>query len=127
MSKEKKNSKLPIGEKEIAKAADLLLVYKDGKQTLENRIVEEEKWWKLRHWDTLSTTGDSSRPKPTSAWLFNSIANKHADAMDNYPEPNVLPRERQDEETAKILSTVLPVIVERNNLNRYTPMRGGTS
>lgn len=115
MSKEKKNSKLPIGEKEIAEAAELLLKYKNGKQNLENRIVEEEKWWKLRHWDTMNKSKDSNRPEPASAWLFNSIANKHADAMDNYPEPNVLPRERQDEETAKTLSTVLPVIIERNN------------
>ena len=113
MSKEK--NRLPIGEKEIAEAADILMKYKDGKQTLENRIVEEEKWWKLRHWDTLTASADANRPKPASAWLFNSIANKHADAMDNYPEPNVLPRERQDEETAKTLSAVLPVIIERNS------------
>lgn len=105
-----------IGEKEVANAVKVLLEYKSGKQTLEERIVDEEKWWKLRHWESSNNSGGSSdRVKPTSAWLFNSIANKHADAMDNYPEPNVLPRERQDEETAKTLSAVLPVIVERNN------------
>lgn len=106
----------PIGEKEIARAAELLLEYKNGKQTLEDRIVDEEKWWKLRHWESSKNkSSDPERIQPVSAWLFNSIANKHADAMDNYPEPNVLPRERQDEEMAKTLSAVLPVIVERNN------------
>jgi hypothetical protein len=35
--------------------------------------------------------------------------------MDNYPEPNVLPRSRDDEESAKIISSILPVIYERNN------------
>lgn len=115
MSERKKMGKV-IGEKEIARAADLLLEYKGGKQTLEDRIVDEEKWWKLRHWESSKNkTSDPSRIQPVSAWTFNSIANKHADAMDNYPEPNVLPRERQDEEMAKTLSAVLPVIVERND------------
>lgn len=105
-----------IGEKEVIKAASVLMEYKQGKQTLEDRIVDEEKWWKLRHWESSKNeSSDTERVKPTSAWLFNSIANKHADAMDNYPEPNVLPRERQDEEIAETLSAVLPVIVERNN------------
>lgn len=105
-----------IGEKEVAKAQTLLMEYQRGKQSLDERIVDEEKWWRLRHWEALkNTAGDTERVKPTSAWLFNSIANKHADAMDNYPEPNVLPRERQDEALAKTLSAVLPVVVERNN------------
>lgn len=113
---EKGKGKKPIGEKEVIKAAELLLAYQGGKKNLEERIVDEEKWWKLRHWESSKNdSSDNNRVKPTSAWLFNSIANKHADAMDNYPEPNVLPRERQDEEIAKTLSAVLPVIVERNN------------
>ena len=35
--------------------------------------------------------------------------------MDNYPEPNVLPREMEDERDADILSSIIPVILERNN------------
>ncbi|MHB1316201.1 MAG: portal protein [Christensenellales bacterium] len=53
--------------------------------------------------------------QPVSAWLFNSIANKHADAMDNYPMPSVLPREAADERDAKQLSAILPVILEQND------------
>ena len=60
------------------------------------------------------TPGDAPQPEPSSAWLFNSILNKHADAMDNYPEPIALPRERDDEESAKALSSVLPVVLEYN-------------
>ena len=33
--------------------------------------------------------------------------------MDNYPEPNVLPRAQDDEETAKLLSDILPVVLEQ--------------
>lgn len=104
-----------IDKKAVEKAAETLKKYKDGKKSLEDRIVEEEQWWKLRHWDVIGKGENTDRPQPASAWLFNGIAAKHADMMDNYPEPNVLPRERGDEESAKILSSILPVIYERNN------------
>lgn len=104
-----------IDKKAIQKAAETLKKYKDGKRKLEERIVEEEQWWKLRHWDVIGKGETGDRPQPTSAWMFNSIAAKHADVMDNYPEPNVLPRERGDAESAKVLSSILPVIYERNN------------
>ena len=103
-----------IDKKAIERAAETLRKYKDGKRKLEERIVEEEQWWKLRHWDVIGK-GEKDRPQPTSAWMFNSISAKHADIMDNYPEPNVLPRERGDEPSAKTLSSILPVIYERNN------------
>ena len=105
-----------IDKKAIKKAVETLKKYKDGKTKLEKRITEEEQWWKLRHWDVINN-GESNedRPEPTSAWLFNSVTAKHADLMDNYPEPNVLPRERADEKDADTLSSVLPVIFERNN------------
>lgn len=104
-----------IDKKAIEKAAETLKKYKDGKRKLEDRIVEEEQWWKLRHWDVIGKGEMGDKAQPTSAWMFNSISAKHADIMDNYPEPNVLPRERGDEKSAKILSSILPVIYERNN------------
>ena len=115
------SSQKRIGEKEIARASEILTDYKNGKANLENRIVEDELWWELRHWEVMrrerkkSGKDTDARPEPTSAWLFNSILNKHADAMDNYPEPVVLPRERSDEESAKVLSSVLPVVLEYND------------
>lgn len=117
----------PVGKKEIAKAVDDLKKYKDGKTNLENTIVENEQWYKMRHWDIGRKTGGntgvtaegdnvaSDRPEPASAWLFNSLVNKHADAMDNYPEPNVLPREPGDKKDAETLSDIIPVILERNH------------
>ena len=104
-----------IGKKDIEKAVETLKKYKDGKKNFEDRIVEEEQWWKVRHWDVIGKSEVGDKPQPASAWLFNSLATKHADVMDNYPEPNVLPRERGDEDSAKTLSSILPVIYERNN------------
>ena len=111
--------KLPIDKNAIEQAVQTLKRYKDGKVSLEKRIIEEERWWKLRHWDVINSGQNAKerqkRPEPTSAWLFNSIANKHADIMDNYPEANVLPREAADEQDAKTLSSILPVVFERND------------
>lgn len=108
-----------IDKKKLEEVITTLKDYKAGKANLENRIVEEERWWKLRHWDVIRGKNSvekpsEARPEPTSAWMFNSIANKHADIMDNYPEPNVLPREMSDEQDAETLSSILPVVFERN-------------
>ena len=108
-----KNAKR-IGKEEVNKAITILQRYKEGKLNLERKVIENEQWWKLRHWEYIRNE-QKSDTEPSSAWLFNSIANKHADAMDNYPEPNVLARVGDDEETAKRLSTILPVILEQNN------------
>lgn len=104
-----------IGQEETEKAISILKKYKEGKTALENRIVDNEQWFKLRHWEQLR--GDKG-DKNASAWLFNSIANKHADAMDNYPEVTCLPREASDENAATILSQILPVIFERNGFEK---------
>lgn len=110
------NKKLPIGAEELKLAADTLRRYKQGKSALENRMVEDELWWELRHWEAMEPA--PSAPKPTSAWLVNAVMNKHADAMDQYPETTVLPREPSDENTAKTLSEVLPVILEYNGFEQ---------
>ena len=102
-----------IGTEEVAKAAQLLQRYKSGKEALDTRIVDNELWFRMRHWKNYKNQMMEGKPTPASGWLFNSIANKHADAMDNYPEPNVLPRAADDEETAKVLSKVLPVVLEQ--------------
>lgn len=122
-----------IGEKEIAEAAKILAEYKDGKENLENRIIEDEQWYKLRHWEVIRRNSENPQPQPTSAWLFNSILNKHADAMDNFPTPVVLPRERSDEQSAKTLCSVLPVVMEYNDFEQtyndawWEKLKHGTS
>lgn len=104
-----------IGEDEIAAAAQTLRDYKSGKNHLEQKIVQNEQWWKLRHWDVMKAKNEEDqRIEPASAWLFNVIASRHADAMDNFPEPNVLPREEGDAQAAEILTAILPVVMEQN-------------
>lgn len=72
----------------------------------------------MRHWEYMRkkyNEKNPDNPEPASAWLFNSIINKHADAMDNYPQPNILPREESDKEVAEQLSAIMPVILEQND------------
>lgn len=101
-----------VGDKQIAKAHEILQKYKAGKANLEKRIVENEQWYKLRHWESMRK-GNTQEVEPTSAWLFNCIANKHADAMDNFPFPNILPREEGDKAEAEMLSSIIPVIFDQ--------------
>lgn len=110
-----KKSKGPIGLAEIKKAYETLLLYKNGKRELDNRIIENEKWYN-NHCHATGDAMDANSPK--SAWLFNSIINKHADAMDSYPEPNVLAREKSDEDSANIFSSILPVILEQRGFEQ---------
>ena len=100
-----------IGEKEAAEAVALLEKYKRQKAELDRRIIENEEWWKMRYAPEESESGKSS------AWLFNSIANKHADAMDNYPTPVILPREQSDKAAAKKLSAVVPAVLEATDFD----------
>lgn len=106
-----------IGEAQIKQAADILQKYKAGKANLEKRIIDNEQWFKMRHWEQIRKA-NTADPEPASGWLFNSIMNKHADAMDNYPEPNVLPREAADKTDAKTLSSILPVILEQRQFEQ---------
>lgn len=103
-----------IGKEQIQAAQLTLQKYKEGKANLERRIVENEQWYKLRHWECMRKE-KTQQVEPSSGWLFNCIANKHADAMDNFPSPNVLPREEGDKAEAEKLSSIIPVILEQND------------
>lgn len=124
-----------IGKEQIDEAMQHLTKYKNDKTNIEARIIENEKWYKLRHWEVISGTQKMHQdsPKPSSAWLFNAIENKHADVMDNYPQANILPRAEDDKESAKQLSEILPLIFERcefeetySNASRYK-LKNGTA
>ena len=110
-----------IGAEEVRRAADILRRYHAGKRQLEQRIIDNEQFWKLRHWQQMEKSGQGGNPadpQPTSGWLVNCILSKHADAMDCYPEPTVLPREPGDREEAGKLTRILPVILKKNGFKR---------
>lgn len=98
-----------VGRDQVRKAREILSRYKAAKSRLEARVRENEQWFRLRHWEQLR----EKEEKRSSAWLFNSILNKHADFMDAMPACTVLPREESDTKAAEALTAVLPAILER--------------
>ena len=107
----------PIGSEQLKKFTMVLEKYKAGKVQTESRILASENWWKLRNTieeKKVTNIGADGGFTATSGWLHNVIVSKHADAMEAYPEPNILPREEADKGEAKKLSAIVPCVLEQN-------------
>lgn len=117
---EEKRDALKITDETVADYEAELERYKQGKQKIDEMIVANQEWWRTRHWGQMKSieNENDNEEKSTSAWLFNSIINKHADVMDNYPTITVLPRSEVGEHEAKILNEILPTIAQRNNYEK---------
>jgi hypothetical protein len=121
-----------ITEERLHKAQTILERYKSGKSRLDARLVEVEQWWKIRHWEWMQERGARQDMQTASGWLFNVIVSKHADGIQSIPEANILPREQMDKPTAKMLSAVIPCILEQNEFDDtysstlWQKLKGGT-
>ena len=107
----------PIDAEQLKKFTLVLQKYHAGKAQTESRILASENWWKLRN--TIEEQKDTNIGADggfvaTSGWLHNVIVSKHADAMEAYPEPNILPREEMDKGEAQKLSAIIPCVLEQN-------------
>ena len=112
---------LPIGEKQLKQFTQILEKYHAGLSKTKSRVIASENWWKLRNSteeqkDT--EIGKDGGFKSVSGWLHNVIVSKHADAMEAYPEPNILPREASDKGEARMLSAIVPCILEQNHFEK---------
>lgn len=125
----------PIGPEQLQRFMQILQKYKAGKAMTEQRIVASENWWKLRNTteeQKQTMIGKDGGFKSVSGWLHNVIVSKHADAMESFPEPNVLPREAGDREEAQRLSDIIPCILEQNNFEEtysdvaWSKLKSGT-
>ena len=105
-----------VDRERLGELTAILQRYKAGKANLERRVVAAENWWRLRNGaeEKKVSDFDDGGFRSRSGWLHNVIVSKHADGMDAYPEPNILPREPGDEREARMLSAVVPVVLEQN-------------
>lgn len=111
----------PVNRETITEAAQTLRQYKEGKANLEQRIIENQRWYRLRHWECMRKAEaklGKAVVEPASGWLFNAIANKHASAMDNFPAANILPREQGDRQEAQKLSAIVPVVMDQTEFEQ---------
>ena len=110
----------PIGAEQLKELTLILQKYKAGKALTEQRIVASEQWWKLRNTTEEQKTtniGKDGGFSSVSGWLHNVIVSKHADAIEAYPEPNILPREEGDRGEARMLSAIIPCVLEQNKFD----------
>jgi hypothetical protein len=125
----------PIGSEQLKKLTEILQKYKSGKAITEQRIIASENWWKLRNASEEQKDTDIVKKGfvSKSGWLHNVIVSKHADAMEAFPEPNILPREEGDRGEARMLSAIIPCVLEQNNFEEtyddamWRKMKGGTA
>ena len=110
----------PVDARRLKEFMDVLRRYKTGKARTEQRIISSENWWKLRNAQQERSEGVTKSEEFTSCsgWLHNVIVSKHADAMEAYPEPNILPREAADKPQASMLSAIVPCILEQNHFEQ---------
>ena len=119
-----------IDSKVVSKASDILKKYKEGKASLEKKIIANEEFWKLRQWDYLT---ENKGETPSTSWLWSCIQSRYSDAMDSYPTCNFQPRQEDDKSEAVKLSAIVPVILEQNRYEDtysdivwYTLKHGGS-
>ena len=120
-----------ISTEEVMKASEILRKYKEGKARLEQKIIANEEFWKLRQWNYMNDGKDDF--KPSTAWLWSCIQSRYSDAMDSYPTCNFQPRQQDDKAEAQKLSSIVPVILEQNRYEDvysdivwYTLKHGGS-
>lgn len=127
----KKRTVNRIGVPEVRHAGELLAAYRRGRAEVEKRLQEEESWFRGRMAPRAHYNSEGESFAPTSAWLLNSVLQKHADMMDYIPTAVCLAREPGDEADAKALSEIIPVILERSGFsecysrNMWTKLKHG--
>ena len=102
----------------LNEATQTLLRYQGAKSSVNKRVIRAQEWWKLKNWQQIrgdrGVKASTTHPSNTG-WLWNCIVGKHADCIDSYPEPIILPRMQDDKEEATRLSKIVPVVMEIND------------
>ena len=110
---------MPVDARRLQEFTEILQKYRAGKQSIERRTIGAENWWKPRnHAEERKAVEGLQGFQAVSGWLHNVIVSKHADAMEAYPEPSILPREAGDRQEAGMLARIIPVILEQNDFEK---------
>jgi len=96
-----------ISREFLSKALSAFDKYKSDKDMLNRRVRENDYWYKARYGKLINPL--SNETEPVTAFIFSAIENKFADAVDNFPTPNILEREPSDKPLTELLSKIVPV------------------
>lgn len=118
----------PVDAEQCRKWNEKLTRYKAAKHKLDQRIIDSEEWWRMHNEFTeakVTDAGDSDLEfRSKSAWLFNTLASKHADYIESYPMANIRARAEDDKGQAYMLSKVMPVILKQANFKKTYDLNG---
>jgi hypothetical protein len=114
----------------INKASAILDEYRKGKQVLEQKTIENEDFWKQRQYECY-TRPNNEQFIPASAWLWNCIVNKHSQLVSAYPKFNIIPRRKENEAEAEVLTEIMPIVLRQagyrktySKVSRYKVTQG---
>ncbi len=99
-------------EKALSRFSD----YKSGRSTIDLRVKEDIKLYRQEYSEFYNK--DKQQVNPKTGYILSAVENKQADFTDNYPMPNILPREPSDEEASKTLTKIVPAILEMSGFKK---------
>lgn len=111
-------TQVKMTKERLQKGIDKLVKYISDKGPNDERLVADEKWWERRAWNYQQDKMNPFDARRGTNWLFNVIMGKHADMLEAFPEPVILPREQGDAEEAKQLTEIVPVVLEQNDFDQ---------
>lgn len=100
----------------IAKALSEYNRYKGDKEALNQRVRDNDYWYKARYGKLINPK--TNETEPATAFIFSAIENKYSDAIDNYPHANIIEREASDVDLSKILTKIIPVQLELSQFKK---------
>lgn len=111
----KKEGAPALSKEETAQMLECFKAYRDAKEKIDRNIIENENWFKGNHWQYISGQSvNDTAFRPAGSFLLNGIWHRHAEAMENYPQPVFLEREEGDKRAAQMLSKIVPLILQKN-------------
>ena len=105
-----------ISKEFISKALSELNRYKGDKEHLNQRVRENDFWYKARYSKIINPS--SGETSPATAFIFSAIETKYADAIDSFPMCNIIEREPSDVDLSKILSKIVPVQLDLSDFKK---------
>lgn len=100
----------------IESAREAYTTYKQDKEMLVTRVRDNERFYR-QSYERMSDDINSVMVCNTPL-IFSAIENARADAVDNYPSANILEREPEGSEIAKLLSKIVPAQLEISEFRR---------
>lgn len=100
----------------IDRAKRAFAEYRSDKAELMTRIKDDEKFYRDAYKRTTGTI--NAKMDCNTSFIFAAIENARADAVENYPVPNILERSETGTQVAEVLTRIIPAQLEYSGFRR---------